>query len=156
MTTPAITSFSGDYRWLSNFHLCPVKYEGDIYPSSEHAYQAAKVGRMARAPFMQPGLSCADAKRMGRVVTPRSDWDVARLYIMEAILLDKFTRNTAIAKRLIDTGDAELVEGNHWRDFYWGVCNGTGQNNLGKLLMDLRTRLWHLGQRLDDGNTRCA
>ena len=53
----------------------------------------------------------------------------------------KFTTNPNLAKRLLDTGDEELIEGNDWNDIFWGVCNGKGENNLGKILMRIRNEL---------------
>lgn len=156
MNYSVIQSFSGDFDWLSNFYLCPVKFEGHIYPSSEHAYQAAKVPDNGRYLFKQPGMSCGDAKRLGRRIKAREDWHTYRIHAMAAILLDKFTRNPSLARRLVDTGDVLLVEGNHWGDCYWGVYKGVGENNLGHLLMDLRGQLQGLCNIFNDGNTRVS
>lgn len=57
--------------------------------------------------------------------------------MMEYLLRQKF-HDPELQQRLLDTGSEELVEGNTWGDVYWGVCDGKGQNNLGKILMDLR------------------
>ena len=43
-----------------------------------------------------------------------------------------------LADWLLETGDEELVEGNTWSDTTWGVCNGVGENKLGRLLMIVR------------------
>ena len=60
---------------------------------------------------------------------------------MEDICRAKFTQNEELKKKLIDTGDATLIEGNTWNDTFWGVCNGVGENNLGKILMKIREEL---------------
>ena len=57
---------------------------------------------------------------------------------MYSVCKAKFTQNTDLLKKLLDTGDAELVEGNTWGDRVWGVCKGEGENRLGKILMRIR------------------
>lgn len=136
-----IDSFSGQYRFLSNFFLCSVMYEGIEYPSSENAFQAAKtldidVRKIFALKEITPGIS----KRLGRSIVLRPHWDIIRLQTMVDILAAKF-QDPVLAKLLIETGDAELIEGNAWNDTFWGVCNGKGTNFLGKALMDLRKKL---------------
>jgi hypothetical protein len=60
---------------------------------------------------------------------------------MGLLLMQKFTRHPQLARELVGTGDAELVEGNTWGDEFWGVCNGRGSNQLGRLLMEVRALL---------------
>lgn len=131
-----ITSFSGEYAFLSNFYPTQIRY-GGIYPTAEHAYQAMKTlslnERFKIAKLTTPG----QVKRAGREVTLRPDWEDIKLRVMEEILYNKF-HNRELAKKLIATGGQVLVEGNTWGDTYWGVCNGKGKNNLGKLLMAVR------------------
>ena len=79
-------------------------------------------------------------KKMGRSVSLRPDWEDIKDDVMLEGLYRKFT-NDELAEWLLDTGDEELVEGNWWGDRYWGVCNGIGQNKLGKLLMKVREEL---------------
>lgn len=136
-----IESFSGDYRFLSNFYNATayVVLDGDEYPTVEHAYQASKTTNPDDRRFFRFGTA-RDAKRMGRSVILRSDWEEVKLNIMLNLLRQKFT-DTDLTKRLLDTKDAELVEGNYWNDTYWGVCNGVGDNHLGKLLMQVRDEL---------------
>lgn len=136
-----IKGFFGDYRWLSNFHQCFCKYEGFIYFSSEGAYQAAKTtNEIDKVKFISAKPS--EAKRLGRLIKPiRSDWDEIKVYIMGRILLDKFTRNEDLKLALIGTGKKYLEETNWWNDKFWGVCNGIGKNNLGKILMKIRDEL---------------
>jgi ribA/ribD-fused uncharacterized protein len=143
MAGPArIASFSGDYRFLSNFAPIPggLEYEGLRFPTLEHAFAAAKsldlTVRQVIAALPTPG----QAKQAGRAVTLRPDWESRKLAIMNDLLAQKFSREP-FASALRATGQAELVEGNNWGDRFWGVCDGEGQNHLGRLLMDLRTRL---------------
>lgn len=136
-----IHDFRGPYKWLSNFEECIVMFEGQLYPSSEHAFQAAKlISHPDRMPFMcGGGLSCREAKNYGNKIALRPGWNEMRSWVMYTILLDKFTRNAyTLGKKLIATGNAELIEGNPWGDTYWGVCNGVGENRLGNILMEIR------------------
>ena len=135
-----IDSFRGEFDWLSNFFLCRVEFEGMNFSNVEAAFQAAKCLDMKeRERFF--GLSGGQAKRLGRRVELRSDWEEVKIEIMRQVLKSKFTQNSELREKLIATGDTELIEGNNWRDFYWGVCNGKGQNHLGKLLMEVRAEL---------------
>lgn len=149
-----IADFRGPHRWLSNFYLADVVFEGHRYPSTEHAFQAAKtLDIQQRIPFMtgvqavELGsecfqlMTCAEAKRAGRKLPLRPDWEKVQLDVMWACLADKFTRHAALTEKLLATGNEELIEGNTWGDTYWGVCGGVGENHLGKLLMELRKAL---------------
>lgn len=133
-----IDSFSGEYRFLSNFWLAPVEYEGLRYKSTEHAFQAAKTLDEDERLEIQNASSTYDAKKLGGRVNMRADWEAIRIQVMEGMLRQKFRLGTINAVRLEETGEAELIEGNWWNDTFWGVCEGVGENNLGKLLMKIR------------------
>ena len=131
-----IYNFRGDYRWLSNFAPVDIVFEGGFYLSIENAYQAAKtLDKEARKMFED--VSPVSAKKMGRRVKLRNDWMKQRLPIMNHLVLQKFMHGR-YEEKLIATGDEMIVEGNNWGDTYWGVCNGVGENNLGKILMKVR------------------
>ncbi len=133
-----ISSFDGEHAFLSNFFPCEVARDGILYPTVEHAFQAAKTNdtfdKMQIAIAETPGR----AKRLGRKVTLRPDWEEIKLAVMEDCLREKFCGGSELRAKLVATGDEELVEGNWWNDTFWGVCNGKGENHLGKLLMKLR------------------
>jgi len=136
-----IDSFAGEYRFLSNFWPAPVLMYGELYPSVEHAYQAAKCKRSAdRAAFRDASLTPGQAKRLGRTVEVRDDWEAFKITAMNTLVRRKFEFRL-LADRLLATGDQELVEGNKWGDTFWGVCNGRGENHLGKILMATRKEL---------------
>lgn len=141
-----ITSFDNEYAFLSNFHPCQVVFDGRKYANSEAAFQAAKLADPNdRVAF--EGLSPRDAKRMGRKVELRPDWETVKDAVMLVILRDKFTRTPRLGEMLVETGDAVLVEGNYWHDNYWGDCScprcrlKPGKNKLGKLLMQVRDEI---------------
>ena len=135
-----IDHFKGEFDWLSNFHNCPVHFEGLTFGNTEAAFQAAKTLDMEeREKFL--GLAAGQAKRKGRRVELRSDWEAVKIEVMREVLRCKFTQNPELKAKLIATGDAELIEGNNWNDRFWGVCRSVGQNHLGKLLMEVRAEL---------------
>lgn len=142
MTQP-IDSFSDQYRFLSNFHPCKVIYEGIEYPSVEHAYQAAKsLDPKIRLKFSNIKMKAGYAKYMGRKIKIREDWsDELKLKVMEDLIRSKFTENNSLELALFNTGNAQLIEGNYWKDYFWGVCKGRGENHLGKILMKIRGEL---------------
>lgn len=135
-----IAEFNGKYRFLSNFYPCIVQYEGVLYPTVEHAYQAAKTLDASDREAIRKCRKAGDAKRVGRHVQLRPDWETVKVDTMRGLLWMKFT-STAMTELLLATGDEELLEGNWWDDTFWGVCRGKGENHLGKLLMEIREQL---------------
>jgi N-glycosidase YbiA len=147
--TPIIREFSGEYRFLSNFWPCSVIYDGHIYHSVEHAYQAAKTLDLNERARVRNCSSSGSAKKEGRKLTLREDWNGVRLSIMWHLVFHKFFFNHDLEKRLLDTQDNALQEGNYWNDAFWGVDlkTGKGENWLGRILMQVRDRLtWSLQQ----------
>ncbi len=134
-----IYRFMGDTRWLSNFEYATVVYDNELYFSTEHAYQAAKTLDEDQRRAIRNELSPSKAKKMGRAVKMRDDWESVKLQIMYELNLQKFSRHLELQKQLLDTGDAVLEEGNNWGDTYWGVVDGKGENHLGKILMKVRS-----------------
>lgn len=135
-----VESFTGQYRWLSNFWPSSVLLDGRYYATVEHAYQAAKTVDSTERSTVALADSPGRAKARGRKVTLRADWDLVKLRIMEELLVQKFATEP-LSTLLLATGDAELIEGNTWGDRFWGVCRGDGANHLGRLLMKIRAEL---------------
>jgi ribA/ribD-fused uncharacterized protein len=139
--TPAvIDSFRGEFDFLSNFHLCRVEFDGLVYPSVEHAFQAAKSHDPAVRREIRAAGSCGKAKSLGRRCELGPDWEAVELGVMEQWLRSKFS-DPVLREKLLATGEARLEEGNTWNDTFWGVCRGHGKNRLGKLLMRVRQDL---------------
>ena len=137
-----IDRFRGDYGFLSNFWEVPVTYQGLTYGSNEAAFQAQKcMTEEEKLPFTR--MRPSEAKKTGRRVALRPDWEKVKVGIMEEIVRAKFTQNEDLKWRLIGTGDADLEEGNTWHDTCWGVDakTGEGRNHLGKILMKIRAEL---------------
>jgi len=135
----AITSFSGPFRFLSNFYPVRILYGHVVWPSVEHAYQAAKTSDVGARLALLP-LKPGEAKRAGRKLVLRPDWDLIKLGTMEFLLRTKFAYSEFESK-LLATGRRELIEENWWGDTFWGRCRGEGGNHLGRLLMKIRSEL---------------
>jgi ribA/ribD-fused uncharacterized protein len=135
-----IDSFRTQYYFLSNFFPCIVTYKGLTYQNSEAAFQAQKVTDIElQKQFTK--LNASAAKRLGKQVPLRKDWESVKDEIMYEVVLTKFSQNESLKIQLLKTGNEELVEGNSWHDYEWGVCGGYGQNKLGKILMRVRKEL---------------
>lgn len=137
-----VKSFRGKYGFLSNMYEVRFEWDGRTYNSSEAAFQSAKsLDPAERDRFSQ--MAGVTAKREGKKVALRGDWDVVKVDIMEEIVRAKFMQNPDILKLLVETGDMELIEGNRWHDKFWGVdiFSGEGENNLGRILMKVRAEL---------------
>lgn len=137
-----ITSFSGPHFFLSNFYPIRVVYEGVSYPTSEHAYVAAKTLDLDLREKIATIASAGQVKKYGRKIDLREDWEDVKVAEMRKILESKFSpfrSDAPIRSWLDDTAPRQLIEGNTWGDTFWGQCPiGTGKNTLGKLLMSIR------------------
>lgn len=136
-----IDSFTGEYRYLSNFYPSKVTYDEVEYPTVEHAFQAAKTLDPEERETVLQCSTAGKAKRAGRKVTKREDWDLVRVGIMAALVSQKFSTDEDLARRLYLTGNELLVEGNDWGDVFWGAVDGEGWNWLGRILMGVRVML---------------
>lgn len=144
-----IDKFSDDYDFLSNFYPVVIQSGGIKFKTVEHAYQASKSSD--HNIWMKISNLDADeagkAKHIGRKVKLRKDWDMLKISVMRRFLMEKFTKNVTLRKKLLETGNAFLIEGNYWHDNYWGDCkcekckNMTGGNQLGLILMKIRNEI---------------
>ena len=138
-----INCFDGKFAFLSNFYHSPIEFEGISYPTNEHFFQAMKTLDVNERQKVANCVSPGQAKRMGRRVALRPDWEEVKEDVMLQGLQIKFTDKT-LRSWLLETGDEELVEGTTWHDNEWGNCscpkcaNIEGKNKLGKLLMKVR------------------
>lgn len=134
----SIQEFKGRYAFLSNF------YEQEDGYTVEHFFQAYKADNEEEMAWVLDAPTPGEAKKRGRKVSLRDDWEDIKLSVMYNLLMDKFA-DPILRKKLIDTGDAYLMEGNLWGDKFWGVDlkDEDGQNWLGILLMLVRSRVIH-------------
>lgn len=140
MSKPVIDSFRDDFSFLSNFHPSVIYVDGKRYATVEHAYQAMKALDPEHHEMIRCAKTAGEAKKLGRIVPCRPDWDEVKVGIMRDLVRRKF-ENPFLRPLLAATGDAELVEGNYWHDTFWGVYKGTGENWLGRILMEIRSEI---------------
>lgn len=137
-----VRGFFGDYRWMSNFHVCDIRYGEDWYASTEHAYMAAKCANASdRRLFRTQGMTCAAARKLGQSVELRKDWESVKFSVMLDVNYDKYLRHVELREKLLATGNRYIEETNTWGDVYWGydINKKQGDNRLGEILMRLRT-----------------
>lgn len=137
MAVQIIDSFRGSFYFLSNFYKAPIMYDAIIYATAEAAFQAQKTNNIVERAYMSE-MGPAEAKRYGRKVKLRKDWNDVRLSVMKDIVYAKFSQNPDLKEKLLATGKARLEEGNDWGDRFWGTVGGSGENHLGKILMEVR------------------
>lgn len=137
VTDTGIYGFFAEYRWLSNFHLDTVNFQMIDFASGEHAYQAAKTADEEVKMLFTLLDTPRKAKNFGQEVELIPNWDMLKKSYMFAVLVAKY-KNPALQEKLLNTGSLYLEETNYWKDTFWGVCDGVGQNNLGKLTMRVR------------------
>jgi N-glycosidase YbiA len=151
------------FPFFSNFYPAPFTIDGELWATAEHYYQShisldpdyRAAIRAATHPGQAKRLSLDPRKArktrrqswfFGRRDKIRPDWDAVKLGIMRTALAAKFGQNPELAARLVATGDAELIEDSA-SDAFWGLGrDGTGENRLGRELMELRAVLRNAGR----------
>ena len=147
-----IRGFCGKWRFLSNFWEGEqgIMEDHELFPTAEHLYQFHKaindLDRMRIVAARTPGT----AKRIGRCMNIRTDWDYIKQSVMLDVVRAKFFQDPALANLLLETGDRELIEENSWGDTFWGTTNGVGENNLGKILMLVRNEIRTAREGVDE------
>ena len=139
-----IEEFDGDFAFLSNFWPCSVEFEGIVFPSTEHAFQAAKTNDRETRLIIAAKKTPGQAKRAGGRL-PDFDfeaWEDKKIDVMGEICRIKF-QDPALRERLKATGSQKLQEGNNWNDTFWGAClkTGKGRNVLGRILESIRDEI---------------
>lgn len=150
--TMLIDRFEGPHGWLSNFHQHPLVLGGVRFGSVEHLFNASKSLDRDEREHVRAAPTPAEAKRRGRRVTLRPQWDEqVRFDVMRMALRAKF-EDPDLRGLLLGTGDALLIEGTGdakraWHDQVWGQCScdehraWPGRNELGRALMGVRADL---------------
>lgn len=141
-----IEGFQGEYRFLSNFYVGSQTIHVGIFRflTSEHLYQALKTNITGEVLDIEACPTPGEAKRMGKTLTLREDWDQVKDRAMEICVWRKFTGDPVLLEKLLDTGNALLIESNTWHDNYWGKCTCNHcqglvkHNKLGQQLMLVR------------------
>jgi ribA/ribD-fused uncharacterized protein len=142
-----IDRFTGRWAFLCNFHPAPLTWEGQVYPTSEHAFNAGKTTDWLLRHYISNVPTPGAAKKAAKLLPLRPGWNIEVRYdVMWAVLWAKFSCQQRRIDALLSTGDAYLIEGTTWHDNHWGNCTclrpacttTTGLNHLGSMLMDLR------------------
>ena len=141
-----INMFKGEYAFLSNFSTINIEIKGQVWPTSEHMYMACKTTDPAVQEQIRKAYTPGYAKKLGRQLQLRPDWEQIKDEAMLRVLRAKFKGNEEHRNKLLATGNDTLIEGNYWHDNYWGSCmcqrcGNQGKNMLGKLLMQVREEL---------------
>lgn len=133
-----INEFRGKHYFLSNFSDSKITINGITFLNGESAFHSFKdLSRQSEFANLYPST----AKKKGRNVKLRHDWEKVKDDIMYQVVKAKFEQNEDLKEKLLNTEDEYLEEGNTWNDTYWGVCRGRGKNMLGKILMRVRAEL---------------
>lgn len=135
---------TGEYGFLSNLYPCPVEYEGETFPTSEHAYQRGKFTHkrhwdwVSKAP--EPRFVCIVAHNLFPYdVVP--GWTHLKVSRMSGVLRAKFSQNQNLKEKLLATHPKILIEASK-TDNFWGIGKkGNGKNMLGKILMEIREEI---------------
>ena len=129
--------FKGKYYFLSNMYPCDIVAKIDEkkfkFSCVEAAFQASKCPNRS-SEFVS--LNGYEAKKLGKKVELRNDWNEIKVGLMKELVKQKFS-NPDLLTKLKSVTD-EIVETNNWGDTFWGKCYGKGQNILGKILMEIR------------------
>jgi len=138
-----IRGFFGQFRFLSNFYVLEngIWFEELTYPSVEHAYQAAKWPFNMREQFID--VTAGKAKYLGKAATGLNikKWNKNKVELMRSLVFQKFEKNYKLRKMLMEMEGYVLDERNSWGDTFWGTNEqGEGENNLGKILMNVRDK----------------
>ncbi len=130
----------GKHLVPSNFYHAPMMIGNEWWGTVEHFYQAMKTTDSGLRDEIRLLPSPGAAKRAGRSLLIRDDWEQIKLTVMRLALSRKFALGNECGLWLLASAPAMLVEGNTWGDRFWGV-DGTGENWLGHLLMAKRAEL---------------
>ena len=130
--------FRDDYAFLSNMYPAEIRYEDMKFTCAEALYQAFKCKNKEEMKRFCT-WNGRKAKRKGRIILLRDDWEDVKLSVMKLVVSLKFSQHPDLMDKLKQIDD-DIVEDNDWGDIFWGICNCEGQNNLGKILMELRDK----------------
>lgn len=136
-----IDNFNGVFDFLNNEYPCAIFFEGRLYPSVFHAFQAARSEKDHERAKIAMAESLQELYELATEIEDPNDWANKRLTVMERCLRDKFRRHRELRERLRKTGNRELI--NTYSDrsssnLFWGMVDGQGQNHLGTLLQNIR------------------
>jgi N-glycosidase YbiA len=127
--------------FMSNFWPAKIYIYGCWWRWVEAPYQSQKTYNLAEKKLIWEATKPMQARDLGQTVTMISDWDQIKRTVMKECCLAKFLQHADLRKQLMETGTEELIEDSPV-DSWWGCGkDGTGQNVLGQVLMEIREEL---------------
>ena len=135
------------YGAFSNLYRRAIEFEGEVFPTAEHAYQAGKARKAAVKEWL---MAAPTPALLAMAAHGLYYWDVApgwsktKFDRMRAVLRAKYTQHDDLRELLTSTGHSRLVESatvDNPVNRLWGEVNGVGKNMLGTMLMELRSEL---------------
>jgi len=142
-TKEPILFYEREFYVFSNFSSFAIEWKGELWMTSEHAYHSEKFEDENLKEQIQNTRSAHDALKLAHANKDkyRSDWEEIKLEVMKEILRVKVEQHPYVKKKLLESGDRELIE-DSWRDSYWGWGpNKDSENHLGKLWMEVRDEI---------------
>lgn len=129
--------------FMSNYKKARFFIYGRWWNWVEAPYQAQKTLNATEQEIIWQAKTNNDSRLLGQKVTMRPDWDQVKRQVMKECCLAKFLQHPDLRKQLMETGGEELIEDTTiTNDMYWGCgIDGTGQNVLGQVLMEVREEL---------------
>ncbi len=139
-TDNQIFFYEHEFYVFSNFSSFQLEWKGEVWMTSEHAYHSEKFEDPEILDQLRHTRSAHDAMKLAYANKDkyRSNWDEIKLKVMKDILRAKVEQHPYVKKKLLESGDKELIE-DSWRDSYWGWGpDKAGENHMGKLWMEIR------------------
>lgn len=131
--------FRNEYWFLSNMYPCKIRVNGLEFQCAEACFQSFKTTDLELRKKFQ-NLNGFEAKKLGKKIKLRPDWNNIRLEVMYRVVLAKFRQHPELFRKLKNVSEP-IVEDNTWHDTFWGMCNGVGKNNLGIILTAVQNNL---------------
>lgn len=132
--------YEQEFYVFSNFSAFKIEWKGELWMTSEHVFHSEKFDDEKILEELKNTSSAHDAMKLAWANKDkyRTGWDDIKLDVMRKILRAKVEQHPYVKKKLLESGDKELIE-NSWRDDFWGWGpNKDGKNSLGKLWMEIR------------------
>lgn len=142
-TDKQIFFYEHEFYVFSNFSSFTLEWKGKLWPTSEQAYQAEKFNDENMKETIRTARSTHEAFKYAGINKDKrmAEWDSIKLSVMKDILREKAGQHPYVKKKLLESGNKELIE-DSWRDSYWGWGpDKNGENHLGKLWMEVREEL---------------
>jgi len=128
--------------FLSNSYPSVISFEGLLYPTVQHAYEASKTNNLEIRELIRKCKTASDAKKLSRSITVEKEWVESKIRIMKNLIREKF-QNPFLRHMLLLTDNLKLIHENSSNDKFWGVLKNKreGENWLGKILEEVREEI---------------